>query len=594
MNRRQRLMIAILAIAAAALVVPGFSSAAFTSQTTGTGTVSAAADWTPPTVSVLDPGAAVKGTTTIGVNATDAESGIQGVELQVQPAAGGTWATICSTTTSPYSCAWDTTTRADGSYLLRAIATDKAGYSTTSDTVRTTVANSLTVSIAALPEFVRGNVAVQATVSNASGLNPVVRIEYAPAGTNTWTTVCANLSSPYSCTAATAGNIANGSYDLRAVAVVGNATYTSASVRTLVDNQAPTVTMTDPGSPLTGSKTFTATASDANSGVASVAIQYATGTDWTTLCTVTTAPYSCSNYDTSALPNGTYGFRAIATDKAGNTTTSATVANRTVTNVTATVKLNDPGTYLRGTVPLSATASANGGSITSVKIQRLLPGTDTWLDTCTTAAAGTTYTCSWDTTKVGDGVYDLRAVATDSSGRTTVSNVVAGRTVDNTRPMGSDVQAINGSGQAGRVDAGDVITFTYSELMDLNSILPGWNGSSTSVSGTLTSGFFTTNTIEFDRNNGRPSLGTIDLGANFGGIFTSSDILNARMTGTTGIVDGTPRTIITVTIESGSSPRATGSSANMQWTPSSSAMDLAGNSLSPTKVTESGARDVDF
>ncbi len=588
MNRRQRLMIAILAIAAAALVVPGFSSAAFTSQTTGTGTVSAAADWTPPTVSVLDPGAAVKGTTTIGVNATDAESGIQGVELQVQPAAGGTWATICSTTTSPYSCAWDTTTRADGSYLLRAIATDKAGYSTTSDTVRTTVANSLTVSIAALPEFVRGNVAVQATVSNASGLNPVVRIEYAPAGTTTWTTVCANLSSPYSCTAATAGNIANGSYDLRAVAVVGNATYTSASVRTLVDNQAPTVTMTDPGSPLSGTKTFTATASDAHSGVASVAIQYSTGGDWTTLCTLTAAPYSCSS-DTSALPNGTYGFRAVATDKAGNTTTSATIANRTVTNIVSSVTLADPGAYLRGTVALTATATSNG-TITSVKFQRAPAGSTAWTDLCTDTAAP--YTCSWNTTQVTDGAYDLRAVLTDSTGKTTTSSVVAARTVDNTGPAGVDVQAVNGGGQVGRIDAGDVITFTYNEQIDLTSILAGWDGQTVSSAGTLDAGFLSNATLNLDQT-GRPKLGSVNLNA-FGGLLPISNRFETSVTASTSTTTGTPRTVITVRIVSGTSSRTSTSAVSMVWSPPAGIADLAGNTISGGTVTESGNADVDF
>ncbi len=590
MNRRQRLMIAILAIAAAALVVPGFSSAAFTSQTSSTGTVSAAADWTPPTVSVLDPGPAVKGTTTVGVDATDAESGIQRVELQVQPAAGGTWTTICSTTTSPYSCAWDTTTRTDGAYLLRAIATDRAGYSTASATVRTTVANTLTVSIAALPETVRGTVTAQATVSNAGGLSPVVRIEYSVPGSGSWTTLCANLSSPYSCTAAT-GSIANGSYDVRAVAVVGTATYTSATVRTLVDNQAPTVTMTDPGTPLTGTRTFTATASDAHSGVDQVVIQYATGSTWSTLCTITTAPYTCS-YDTSTLPNGTYTFRAVATDKAGNTTTSAATAGRAVTNVISSVTLADPGARLRGSVTLTATASSTG-TISSVKFQRAPAGSTTWTDICTDTASP--YTCSWNTTQVTDGAHDLRAVLTDSTGRTTVSTVVAGRTVDNTAPTGVDVQAVNGNGDRGRIDAGDVITFTYSELMDLNSILPGWDGTETPVSGTLTSGLLTANTIEFGRNNTRPSLGTIDLNANFGILLGSSTLGATMSASTTTGVGGVTQTTISLRITSGESRGAPGSTVSMQWTPTIMATDLAGNSASATRIIESGAtRDVDF
>lgn len=588
MNRRQLLMIATLVIAAAALVMPGFSSAAFTSQTSNTGTISAALDWTPPTVSVLDPGTAVKGSTPIGVNATDAESGIQSVELQFQPAAGGAWTTICSTTTSPYSCAWDTTARPDGAYLLRAIATDRASYSTTSATVRTTVANSLTVTIAAPPEFVRGNVAIETTVSNAKGLSPVVRVEYSVPGSGTWTTVCANLSSPYTCTAATAGNIANGRYDVRAVAVVGNATYTSATVRTFVDNLAPTVTMNDPGSPLTGTKTFSAAASDAHSGIDMVVIQYSTGGEWSTLCTVKAAPYSC-DYNTSSLPNGTYTFRAVATDKAGNTTTSTATPNRTVTNIVSTVTLTDPGVYLRGTVTLNATATSNG-TISSVVLQRAPAGSTTWTTICTDSTSP--YTCSWNTTQVKDGAYDLRALVTDSSGKTTVSNLVASRTVDNTGPTGVDVQAVNG-GQVGRIDKGDVITFTYSEQMDLNSILPGWDGGETAVSGTISAGFFSPDTLAFGGNRSLPNIGSIDLNANFMNTFTSTGV-NALMSASTINSNGVTRTVITVRIESGISNRTPNSSATMVWNPSTAATDLAGNPVSSNTVTESGTQDVDF
>lgn len=587
MNRRQRLMIAILAIAAAALVVPGFSTAAFTSQTSSTGTVSAAADWTPPTVSVVDPGAAVKGTTTIGVNATDAESGIQGVVLQLQPAAGGAWTTICSTTTSPYNCAWDTTARTDGSYLLRAIATDRAGYSTTSATVRTTVANSLTVSITSLPEFVRGNVAVQATVNNASGLSPVVSIEYAPAGSSSWTTVCANLSSPYTCSASTAGNIANGSYDVRAVAAVGNATYTSAPVRTFVDNQAPAVTMTDPGATLTGTKTFAATATDTGSGVDTVVIQYATGSSWSTLCTIDTAPYSCS-FDTASLPNGTYSFRAVATDNAGNTTTSAVVTNRTVRNIVSTITLEDTGPYLRAIVTLRGTTTTNG-TISSVTFQSARAGSNSWSNLCVDTTAD--YTCGVNAGGSADGTYDLRAILTDSDGNTTVSAVLAGRIVDNTGPSGIDVQATNG-GTAGKIDPGDTIIFTYSELMDLNSILPGWDGSApASISGTLANG--SPDSLSFNGSGSQPRIGTIELNANFMSNNTAVTI-GASMTASTTSVGGVSRTVITMRITSGASNRTPNTAATLTWTPSASATDLAGNPMSTARVTESGSNDRDF
>ena len=54
-------------------------------------------------------------------------------------------------------------------------------------------------------------------------------------------------------------------------------------------------------------------------------------------------------------------------------------------------------------------------------------------------------------------------------------------TVDNTVPTGTDVQTANGGSIAGRADAGDKITFTFSSEIDPNSILSGWNSGSTNV-----------------------------------------------------------------------------------------------------------------
>ena len=40
------------------------------------------------------------------------------------------------------------------------------------------------------------------------------------------------------------------------------------------------------------------------------------------------------------------------------------------------------------------------------------------------------------------------------------------------------MSAANGTGTVGHIDAGDTITFTYSEPMLASSILSGWSGSS--------------------------------------------------------------------------------------------------------------------
>ncbi len=130
----------------------------------------------------------------------------------------------------------------------------------------------------------------------------------------------------------------------------------------IVDNTAPTVTMTDPGTPLRGTVTLAATATDAHSGIAQVVIQrQASGAStWTDVCTTTAAPYRCS-LDTTTLAEGNWSFRAQATDAAGNSTNSAAVTNRLVENIVSTVSLEDPGTELYGTVTLRATAASTAG-----------------------------------------------------------------------------------------------------------------------------------------------------------------------------------------------------------------------------------------
>ena len=79
---------------------------------------------------------------------------------------------------------------------------------------------------------------------------------------------------------------------------------------------------------------------------------------------------------------------------------------------TVAVALADPGTPLRGTVGLTATATSDR-SMASVVFQSSPAGMGTWTTICTDNA--TPFTCSFDTTSVTDGLRDLRAVATDSA-----------------------------------------------------------------------------------------------------------------------------------------------------------------------------------
>lgn len=578
-----------------------FSSAAFTANTaSAANTFTAAPDWTPPSVTMAHPGPTVRAVTLVTAEAADAETGIRNVTIEYTRAGDDTWTALCTVATAPYSCSWNTQGLPDGAYRLRAVATDHAGLSTTSAVVDTRVVNTLTVALTDPGEIQRGIVHLAAAVYNPAGGIPTVRIEYSLAGADRWSALCTNLTAPYTCAWNTAG-VANDSYDLRAVVGSGaTATYSETLTDILIDNQAPTVTLTDPGTPLSGTRTFTASAADDHSGVARVQIQYArTGsTAWTTLCTVEDAPYSC-RFDTTTLAGGAYSFRAIATDEAGTSTTSTAITNRVIDNTIASVSIEDPGPFLTGTVPLNAAANSTAG-VGSVRIQTAPTGTTAWTTRCTDTTAP--YTCDWDTRTTVDGLYDLRAVLTDGTGKETISATVTGRRVDNNPLRGTDVQAANGSGTAGRLSAGDTLSFTYSQRVNPATITPGWTGTALPVSVRLRDGNLVgtgnkADTLDVQRPGSTVNLGTVNLKADYVKNRKTSTV-NATMTATTQTIDGVPRTVVTLTLGATASGannlRTNNTAATMIWTPNAAVASATGTASSAAPVTETPPLDRDF
>jgi len=94
-------------------------------------------DTTPPTVSITQPAnnSTVSGSVTIAATAAD-NVGVAGVQFQVDGANLG-----AQVTTAPYSVSWNSTLVANGSHVLKAIASDAAG-NTASASVTVTVSNS--------------------------------------------------------------------------------------------------------------------------------------------------------------------------------------------------------------------------------------------------------------------------------------------------------------------------------------------------------------------------------------------------------------------------------------------------------------------
>jgi hypothetical protein len=431
---------------------------------------------------------------------------------------------------------------------------------------------------------------VSATVTGGAAATSIT-IARRTAGTGAWTTICSTTNAlRLDCTWSTGA--LTGFYDLRAHAVVAGTTYTSLLTAILVDNTAPAVTLTDPGSLLSGTRTFAATASDADSGVAAVAFQYApAGTSsWTTMCVSDTDPFACA-FNTLGLADGSYDFRAVATDVAGNTTSSASV-RRDVNNTVPSVSLADPGSPLSGTVALTAAASSPYG-VASVTVERRTSPSGAWTTVCTVTSAP--YTCAWDTTAVTDGAYDLRAVLTDSNGGTLPSAIVAARQVDNSPLRGLDVQTANGAATLGRLETGDTLTLTYSDAVALGTVTSGWTGAATTVTVRVTNSGNSDGLSVLTAAGAAVNLGTVNLRANH--VTATTSFTGSTMTATTDSSSGVPRTVVRITLGTPTSTtglRTTTSPARMVWTPSAAARDVNGIACSTTAVTEPGTNDRDF
>jgi hypothetical protein len=172
-----------------------------------------------------------------------------------------------------------------------------------------------------------------------------------------------------------------------------------------------------------------ANVSDAGSGVASVAyeVRPTGGGSFTTITTSTSAPFDGS-WDTTGLASGDYDLRPVITDRAGNSSSGATVTVH-VDATAPTVALQDPGTPLAGSVTLNA--SVGGSGATQVAFSVSPAGANVWKQIAVDPMAP--WSTPFNTTTVADGLYDLRAVVSDSLGNTSQS-VRNNIRIDNTAP----------------------------------------------------------------------------------------------------------------------------------------------------------------
>ncbi len=195
------------------------------------------ADSSAPTVALTGPaaGSTVSGTVSITATASD-NVGVSGVQFRVNGANQGS-----EDGSAPYSISWNTTTVANGTYTLTAVARDAAGNVATSAAVTVTVQNQVVdttppVASVASPadgSTVSGTVTIMAAASDNVG---VAGVRFRLDGTNLG---AEDTTAPYSVNWNTT-TATNGPHAVTVIArdAAGNTT-TSAPVTIVVSNTSP-------------------------------------------------------------------------------------------------------------------------------------------------------------------------------------------------------------------------------------------------------------------------------------------------------------------------------------------------------------------
>lgn len=277
-----------------------------------------------------------------------------------------------------------------------------------------------------------------------------VQFQYSPTEGADWTTIESESPTSLSTVFETT-SVRDGLYDLRVVLTdtAGNVYTSEALSDRLIANFSPIVSLSDPGTPLSGTVSLEAHVPEqAEEGeVASLTFQYSPSGNaaWTTIAELTAPPFAMS-FDTSRVPDGYYDYRVVPANASGSTFASIPVRRRLVDNTPPVVSLSTPSSRLQGRITLSASAEDSGSGIASVSFERARAGTSAWLQigTATLPSKAHTYTRRLNTAALENGTYDFRATAIDAAGNRASSATVSSVEVDNPAPPAMPPTSISG------------------------------------------------------------------------------------------------------------------------------------------------------
>jgi fibronectin type 3 domain-containing protein len=397
-------------------------------------------DTLPPTGAITSPSIVNATTDALTASASDDGSGVFSVAFERWT--GTAWTPVATDLSFPYTADWDTV---DGVYLVHAIITDNLGNPsfTTPDVSLRIDRTHPTVSVTAPATLtiVRGaNVTVSANASDSGA--GVTGVEFFAQGSTgpSISLGTTSVGNPYSVTWNTTTGFPDGLYSIWAVATDGATLTTTSSViaNVRVDNTSPTgfISVPTANTLLHGTTGLTASASDVG-GVASVAFEQSAngGVSWNPISTDSSGPAWTASWDTTPL-NGVILVHAVITDLAGNPASTTAPVSVNVDNAPPTVTLGGVtgGQNVRGLLPLSANADDGAGSgVSSVQFGYRVAGTTGSYQPIGGPLTIEPFFFSFDTSTVSDGLYEIRALATDVATNANEASFTNVR-VDNTKP----------------------------------------------------------------------------------------------------------------------------------------------------------------
>jgi Bacterial Ig-like domain len=284
------------------------------------------------------------------------------------------------------------------------------------------------------------------------------------------------------------------------------------------------------------------------------------------------------------------GSQATFTGSAQNSGGSfATATDWVAPTVTLTTPSN--GSFTNDNTPTLAGAAGNGtGDSTTVTV-RIYSGssaTGTPVQTLTPTRNAATWTATAAT--LANGTYTAKATQADGSGNTGSSSAVT-FTVDTAAPTATAIAAANKGGTgttAGKLDAGDAITYTFSEAISPASILNGWSGASTAVRVRFNAGSPNDTFTVLDSSGGSTvKLGTVTTNGDY--VSATTSIASSTMVRS---ADG-KSIVVTLGTPSNVSPVAV-TAKNMSWALAAGPKDLAGNAVATPATRAETDADVDF